>query len=81
MVLDIQICCFLVPDSDFGQNPASDLIIQTNLLYGTTLFGGTNNGGNGMVFSINTNGTDFHDIYNFTGKPDGANPNGGISSQ
>ncbi|HEX3626090.1 MAG TPA: choice-of-anchor tandem repeat GloVer-containing protein [Verrucomicrobiae bacterium] len=68
-------------DSDFGQNPASDLIIQTNLLYGTTLFGGTNNGGNGMVFSINTNGTDFHDIYNFTGKPDGANPNGGISSQ
>jgi len=35
-----------------------------NTLYGTTFFGGTN--GSGNVFSINTNGTGFTILHNFT---------------
>jgi uncharacterized repeat protein (TIGR03803 family) len=61
----------------------SDLLIQSNVLYGTTVQGGAD--GEGMVFSINTNGMSFGDIYDFSNNPDegnydGANPYGGLCS-
>jgi uncharacterized repeat protein (TIGR03803 family) len=65
-------------DSTYGANPESDLTIQGNSLYGTTLNGGAN--GVGTVFSINTNGTGFNDVYDFSNVPYGAYPKGGICS-
>lgn len=69
-------------DTDFGQNPESDLLILGNLLYGTTYQGGAYS--DGMVFSLSTNGTGFTDIYDFMGNQnstqDGENPKGGICS-
>jgi uncharacterized repeat protein (TIGR03803 family) len=65
-------------DTDFGANPAADLIILGNSLYGTIPSGDI--GGNGMVFSVTTNGEDFHDIHPFTSDPDGAVPKGGLCS-
>lgn len=64
-----------------GENPAADLIVLSNLLYGTTYYGGTNNN-NGMIFSVKTNGNSFNDIYDFMGTPsdDGAYPYGGLCS-
>jgi uncharacterized repeat protein (TIGR03803 family) len=46
-------------------------------LYGTTTAGGTN--GDGVVFSINTNGTCFTNLYSFAGGGDGANPYAGLT--
>jgi uncharacterized repeat protein (TIGR03803 family) len=48
-----------------GANPTASLILSGNTLYGTT--GGT-------VFAINTDGTDFTNLYEFTGGSDGAIP-------
>ena len=45
-------------------------------LYGTTYSGGANN--YGMVFSINTDGSDFTDLHDFSGTSDGAYPVGGL---
>ena len=51
-----------------GANPNAALILFGGNLYGTTTFGG--NGGNGTVFSIETNGTAFATLHNFpTGDP------------
>jgi uncharacterized repeat protein (TIGR03803 family) len=63
-------------DSDDPENPKADLIILGNSLYGTTYQGGAYNGG--MVFSIGTDGSDFNDIHDFMGNPDGENPFGGL---
>jgi uncharacterized repeat protein (TIGR03803 family) len=49
------------------------LILSGNTLYGTTDRGG--DAGNGTVFSINTDGTGFTSLYNFSGGDDGAEPN------
>ena len=65
-------------DTDYGIRPQADLIMLGNLLYGTTYRGGAS--GYGMLFSINTNGTDFNDIYDFMGIPDGESPKGGLCS-
>ena len=64
-----------------GANPQAGLILSGNTLYGTAQFGGT--AGNGTLFAINTNGTGFTDLYNFTGNPsytnsDGVYPYGGL---
>jgi uncharacterized repeat protein (TIGR03803 family) len=55
-----------------GGNPQAGLILSGNTLYGTAVFGGTND--SGTVFAVNTNGTGFTNLYNFTGGSDGANP-------
>jgi uncharacterized repeat protein (TIGR03803 family) len=62
-----------------GANPYAGLILSGNTLYGTTFYGGS--AGNGTVFAINTNGTDFTNLHSFTvssgfigTNSDGANP-------
>jgi len=55
----------------YGVDP-HDLILSSNILYGTTYRGGVP--GNGTIFSINTDGTGFTNLYIFTGASDGANP-------
>jgi uncharacterized repeat protein (TIGR03803 family) len=65
-----------------GVHPESGLILCGNLLFGTTAANGnilTNNlNSGGTVFSICTNGTDFTNLYSFTGGNDGNNPWGGL---
>jgi uncharacterized repeat protein (TIGR03803 family) len=59
--------------SSDGENPEAGLLLAGNTLYGTTCFGGTN-GGNGTVFSLNTDGSDFNVLHTFTDGSDGGNP-------
>ena len=63
-----------------GANPYASLTLSGNRLYGTAYNGGTS--GNGTVFALNTNGTDFTILHTFTPTPsnypftnsDGAKP-------
>ncbi len=48
-----------------GANPYAGLTLVGSTLYGTTYFGGST--GDGTVFSINTDGSDFQVLYSFTG--------------
>ena len=66
-----------------GANLYSGLILSGNTLYGTASGGGTN--GNGMVFSVNTDGTGFTTLQSFTAtsgsnssNSDGASPRAGL---
>jgi uncharacterized repeat protein (TIGR03803 family) len=66
-----------------GANPQAGLLLSGSTLFGTTMNGGT--GGRGTVFSLNTNGTSFTVLKNFTAldintstNTDGANPNGAL---
>src|SRR5262245_37971919 len=47
-----------------GYRPSGGLVLLSNTLYGTAYHGG--NSGNGTIFSVNTNGTDFTTLYNFS---------------
>ncbi len=58
-----------------GVAPGGVLALSGNTLYGTTVFGGPS--GNGTVFRINTDGTDFTNLYSFTTT---ATNNSGIST-
>ncbi|MGO9110925.1 MAG: choice-of-anchor tandem repeat GloVer-containing protein [Thermoguttaceae bacterium] len=58
-----------------GQYPDGDLTLSGSTLYGMTWSGGTS--GKGNVFSVNTDGTGFHNLFSFSGA-DGANPNGDL---
>ena len=49
---------------DDGEWPFVGLAICNNTLYGTASHGGTN--GNGTVFAVNTDGTDFRLIHTFS---------------
>jgi len=62
-----------------GAFPAGGLIFFDGVLYGTTIAGGT--GSKGVIFSVNTNGTGFAVLHNFSAtdpltktNPDGASP-------
>jgi uncharacterized repeat protein (TIGR03803 family) len=59
-----------------GAGPTAGLILSGNTLYGTTPAGGS--AGVGVVFAVNTDGTGFTNLYNFTGGSDGANPKAGL---
>ena len=64
-----------------GANPEAGLVLSGRILYGTTYRGG--NVGNGTVFAVNTDGTGFTNLYNFTAlnnntNADGANPKAGL---
>jgi uncharacterized repeat protein (TIGR03803 family) len=63
-----------------GEGLWSGLVISSNTLYGVTGYGGTGvNGGSGTVFRLNTNGSDFQVLHNFSStfgatNDDGATP-------
>jgi uncharacterized repeat protein (TIGR03803 family) len=61
-----------------GRTPFAGLVLAGRTLYGTTEYGGSpynppNNYGNGVVFKVNTDGTDYTVLKSFSGS-DGANP-------
>ncbi|HZL80152.1 MAG TPA: choice-of-anchor tandem repeat GloVer-containing protein [Candidatus Limnocylindrales bacterium] len=53
----------LYTNSD-GADPVAGLILSGNILYGTAEYGGSS--GSGTVFAVNTDGTGFTNLYNFT---------------
>lgn len=67
-----------------GVYPYDGLILSGNTLYGTAIYGGSS--GQGTVFAMNTDGTDFTNLHSFTAlsipysgtNADGANPVGGV---
>lgn len=59
-----------------GVNPAAGLVLSGHTLYGTTYAGGSSHVG--MVFAVNTDGTDFTNLYSFTGLSDGRSPIAGL---
>ena len=61
-----------------GANPYGSLTLVGTTLYGTTRIGGSSN--LGTIFSVNTNGTGYSTLFNFTGgTTNGANPNGALT--
>jgi uncharacterized repeat protein (TIGR03803 family) len=61
-------------DVNDAADPYGGLIASGNTLYGTTLSGGAF--GNGTVFSLNTDGTGFTNVYSFTAYSGSASTNG-----
>jgi len=59
-----------------GNRPDGGLILSGNTLYSAAYAGGSS--GLGTVFAVNTDGTGFTNLYDFTGGSDGANPVGGL---
>jgi len=55
---------FNLPPSTNGDNPAGSVIIVRNKLFGMTSQGGLNSDGN--IFSIDTNGGAYKDVYDFS---------------
>jgi len=58
-----------------GANPQGTLALSGNMLYGTTVFGGSSN--LGTAFAVGTDGTGFTVLKNFGGN-DGENPEAGL---
>jgi uncharacterized repeat protein (TIGR03803 family) len=58
-----------------GTSPEGSLILSGAILYGTAAGGGT--GGSGTVFAINTNGSGFTNLHNFTATLGNAGLSGG----
>jgi uncharacterized repeat protein (TIGR03803 family) len=63
-----------IPD---GADPPGALVYVNGKLYGTA-YGGGGSQGDGTVFNINTDGTDFHVLHAFAGGSDGAQPLAGL---
>ena len=66
-----------------GQFPDAGLVLASNVLYGTTVAGGSQS--NGTVFAVNTDGSNFKVLHTFTAtdpvtgtNSDGANPPAGL---
>jgi len=59
-----------------GARPEATLILSGNTLYGTAPFAGSS--GIGTVFAVNTDGTGFTNLHNFSGGSDGFNPYAGL---
>ena len=61
-----------------GANPAGGLTFSGSVLYGATLAGGSN--AEGIVYSINTDGSNFQILHDFTGATtDGGYPGAGLT--
>ena len=58
-----------------GEYPQGSLALLGETIYGTTLNGGTNSGGYGTIYSMNTNGDSFRLLHSFD-LANGSNPNG-----
>jgi uncharacterized repeat protein (TIGR03803 family) len=65
----------LLTNSD-GALPTAGLTLVGNTLYGTTSAGGSS--GAGIVFAINTDGTGFTNLHNFSPGTDGAAPSASL---
>ncbi|MGD0743893.1 MAG: choice-of-anchor tandem repeat GloVer-containing protein, partial [Verrucomicrobiota bacterium] len=52
---------------------AGDLLLSGNTLYGSAAYYGSSNAG--CIFKLDTSGSNYTVLYNFTGGSDGANPN------
>jgi uncharacterized repeat protein (TIGR03803 family) len=64
---------------DDGALPGGDLILADGALYGMTFWGGQVN--QGVIFSVNTDGSGFSLVHDFAGSPgDGASPRGSLIS-
>lgn len=59
-----------------GGGPNGGLVLSGTTLFGTTQGGGSF--GRGTVFALNSDGTGFTNLYDFTGGGDGANPAAGL---
>jgi len=57
-----------------GANPRAALVISSNMLFGTTIYGGS--GSEGTVFKLKIDGTSFTNIYTFTPTSNGTNSDG-----
>ncbi|HEX5398316.1 MAG TPA: choice-of-anchor tandem repeat GloVer-containing protein [Verrucomicrobiae bacterium] len=57
-----------------GATPTGPLVLADNLLYGSTTYGGLS--GYGVIFQIETNGSNFRVLHNFSGGTNSANPYG-----
>ncbi len=65
--------------SYIGKWPFGSLTLSGDTLYGMTSVGGTS--GNGNIFSVQTNGTNYRDLVNFTGSSGsyvGSEPSGSL---
>jgi uncharacterized repeat protein (TIGR03803 family) len=65
-----------------GAYPEGGLVLSGNMLYGSTIFGGT--GGNGTLYTLDTGGMNFTNLHNFSAlsnltNSDGANPQGSLA--
>ena len=56
-----------------GAEPWAGLVLSGGTLFGTTIFGGGS--GNGTVFAVNTDGTSFRTLHNFTATSEPFNTN------
>ena len=63
---------YAVTTNNNGLTPYSTLTLSGNTLYGTTLHGGTNS--NGIIFSVETNGTGFSNLYTFSATTNSYDP-------
>ena len=61
---------------DDGAGPYAGLTVSGNKLYGTTSYGGSDS--YGTVFAVNTGGTNFVALHEFSGGDDGAYPSGSL---
>ena len=66
--------CFT--NSPDGSAPISEVVSGGGTLYGTTFYGGAGN--KGMIFAVNTDGSSYTILHNFTNAPDGNFPFGGL---
>ena len=64
------------PSGNDGAYPVGGLLLSSNILFGTTEYGGTF--GNGTVFAVTTDGTGFTNLWSFAGGSNGANPQCGL---
>ena len=71
-----QILHNFVVDQNDGLAPWGSLVLANGVLFGMTQFGGISN--NGTIFQINTDGTLYQKIHDFTGTNDGAEPYGSL---
>jgi uncharacterized repeat protein (TIGR03803 family) len=60
------------PANNDGASPGAGLVLSGQTLFGTTAEGGT--AGFGTVFQVNTDGSGYRTLYNFTNGTDGATP-------
>ncbi len=60
----VQYALGVYTNTPMGANPEGQLVSSGGRLYGTTSQGGVY--GNGIVFAVNTDGSDFTNLYNFS---------------